>query len=535
MRWGRRPRLELVVFFLATSTESVRRWATERQVPGWVQELPGGWTLFRTVTVDGQLVATSLSPEEVLVEWSTRAESYLIEEDVLSGVRAGQAYVLPDDIEQAPWEADDHRPRHGLVAARGDRLADLTLFATGTGESQPAVLRDGWTLVPHDNPGLVCEVLCLDDATSAIGLLAEGDEFTLWLASEGEVVASWDWSVMGSAVATDRLPLGEIGAAALEGIDPPRLGVSPFVEHGFAVASVEALGRVLATPGTADEIVPALTSALGLPDAARTHLLGWAELADDPDAVRAQPARSTAAAIAGAVAGQERKEALARSPRRRLWGAIVGAVFIVVMLTLLVVLVPAYLSGAEPWSWWEGLRLGIGVLLLPMAAMGVWNWWKLRGAGQHDAAPTAPTAEESKVRRWMNRRGPATAISLAMGLMLAVIGALAWRDVAALREYGVETNATVLAVTEDDLRVEFQLPDGRSATASVQPRSDLRPGDVVTVIYDPADPEDAELAEDVHDNVLYLILGGGAVFCLVAAALTWWRVIDAQKIDDWIN
>lgn len=535
MRWGRRPRLELVIFFLAASTESVRQWATARQTPGWVQELPGGWTLFRTVTVNGRLVATSLRPEEVLVEWSARAEAYLIEEDVLSGVRADEAYVLPDDLEAAPWEADDDRPRHGLVAARGDRLVDLTLFATGAGEAQSGVLRDGWTLVPHDHPGLVCEALCVDDSTSAIGLLTEGDELTLWLASDGEVVASWDWSVVGSVVATDRLPLGEIGAAALEGIDPPRLGVSPFVEHGFAVASVEALGRVLATQGAADDIVPVLTSALGLPDAARAHLLGWADLADDPDAVTAQPAKSTAAAIVGAVAGQDRKEALARSPRRRLWGAIVGALFIALMLTLLVALVPAYLTGAEPWSWWDGLRLGIGVLMMPMAAMGVWNWWKLRGAGQHAVAPKAQPTEAPRIRRWMNRRGPATAISLAMGLVLGVIVVLAWQDVGALREHGLQTNATVLEITENDMQVEFQLPDGRAVSASVEPRRALRPGDVVSVIYDPADPEHVELAEDVHDNFFYILMGGASALLLVSAALTWWRVIDPQKIDDWVN
>jgi hypothetical protein len=296
---------------------------------------------------------------------------------------------------------------------------------------------------------------------------------------------------------------------------------------------VEALGRVLATQGAADDIVPVLTSALGLPDAARAHLLGWADLADDPDAVTAQPAKSTAAAIGSAVLGQGRADALARSPLRRLFGAVVGAAFIVVMALLAVLLVPEYLDGSLRWSWWDAVPLLIALAALPVAALAVWNWWKLRGAGQSGQATPRRESDLPAIDRWLNRRGPGTALWLVFAVALAAIGVLEWQDTGSLRAHGVQTTATVLSVTEDAVELEFQLPDGQLTTVSVEPPDEFKPGDLVAVVYDPADPGHVRLAEVVHDDLIYIFLGIGAAVSLTLAALTWWRVIDVQKLTDW--
>ena len=55
------------------------------------------------------------------------------------------------------------------------------------------------------------------------------------------------------------------------------------------------------------------------------------------------------------------------------------------------------------------------------------------------------------------------------------------------------------------------------------------------IVYDPENPLRMELADAVYDTAFPWVSGGAGAFALVLAALIWWRVIDLQKIDDWID
>lgn len=111
-----------------------------------------------------------------------------------------------------------------------------------------------------------------------------------------------------------------------------------------------------------------------------------------------------------------------------------------------------------------------------------------------------------------------------------------WQSDAVLRDGGIEVTARVVVVGEASTSVEWPMLNGQTGTTDITYRSpDLRPGDTVAVVYDPLDPDHAKAVDDLNDVSIYILFGGVAVFCLLTSVLTWFRVVDWQRIDNWLR
>lgn len=527
--------IDTILYFVRTTTTAARTWAEARGVPCWIEELPGGWVLLRTATVDGLLAGASTSPETALLDWaSLTAEPYSLSDWVLRGVKNGEVYELDEDIDPLPWVVQDLRPVRGLIARRGDRTAELPILATTDKQPAKAVLRDGWTLIPHEVPFALA--MAIESADPSLALQRVGDELSLCLVADGDVIASWEWAVSGALAATDRLPLGAVGDEVRDILYAPRIGVEPFEAVGLRTD--RALIQVLGSQGNSAEILPKLVHALGLPDAARAHLAGELDLAEsEGGALTAEPSEHVGGAIARWIDGINRQVAASRSPRRRLWGAIGGAVFIPVAVLLLTLLVRDLIDGHEV-SWGAWLRSVIAVLAVPVCIAAIRHWWVLRGTGQTDpkTLPSEYQAVQNNTRlgRWFNRRGPSTAVCLILVLVCLGGGIYMWTDEAPLRQQGVAATARVVSVEDDAALVEFADRQGRSIQAYLDSFGTPAVGEAVEVIYDPSDPEHVVLADEFRSPLGYVLLGASMIALLVLAALTWTGVIDWQRVSDWL-
>lgn len=536
MQWRRQrePVIDSILYFVRTTTETARTWAETRGVPCWIEELPGGWVLLRSATVDGLLAGSSNEPEEALLEWATSAaDAYAMTGWSLHGVRDGQVYELDDDLEVLPWEADDDRQVRGLLALRGDHSAELPIIATARDEAVSAVIRSGWTLIAHDHASMATTAYELDDP--GLALLRVGDELHLWLVAGGDPIAGWEWSVHGGLAAVDRLPPGDIGDDVRDILYSGRIGVEPFKEVGMH--PTPALVQVLGAQGRSVEVAPELVRALGLPDAARAHLLGEVDLAASDDVLTAEPSEHLAGAVADSLMGMGRQVAASRSPKRRMWGAIGGVVFIPVALLLLTLLVRDLTLGREV-SWWAWIRLVVVLFSMPVCIAAIRHWWVLRGTGQSDASelPSEYRAAPSNTRlgRWFNQRGPSTAVCLILALVCLGGATYMWADEASLREHGVAVTARVLSVEDDAALVEFADQKGRPVQAYLDSFGTPSAGEDVEVIYDPSDPEHVVLADEFRSPLGYVLLGASALALLAVAALTWTRIVDWQRVSDWL-
>ncbi len=528
MRWGRRePLVETVLLVVRVPPEDVAAWAEDTGAPCWIQQLPGGWTLARTATVNGALVGSRQSADDALRVWTGRTPDAYLAGDVVRAVRGAHIEVL-DGLDE-PWVADDPRPVHGLVAVRGDRADDLGLLAHLQAKPAAAVYRDGWTLVPHDNP-LWASAPAVVDGAPGLALMTVGDEAHLWLIDDGEPIAGWQWCVTGRLAATDRLPPGELGDHVRDLVFPTRLGVEPFDDFGFRVTP--ALVRALATDGRAETIVPQLVRALELPDAARAHLLGERDLAAEPDVRTSEPAGTLAGAVAGSVWASEKQRASAQSPRRRLWGAIGWAASLLPCALLAFLIVDDLHTGNDV-SIWTWLRVPLVLLVAVVAVIGIRRWWVLRGTGQRDPSDLSAgigDRDTAEPVRWFDRRGPSTAIALALGLV-GLAGCVAvWMFDAPLRDHGVRTTAQVIAVDEDTITVTFRDQHGNAATVEITPWGEPQPGDSIAIVYDPADPSHAMTTEELDDPIGYVIVGTLSAAFLIVALLTWTRAIDWHRV-----
>lgn len=537
MQWRRQrePVIDSILYFVRTTTETARTWAETRGAPCWIQELPGGWVLLRSATVDGRLAGSSTEPEEALLEWAaSAADAYAMDGWSLHGVRDGQVYELDDDLEVLPWEADDDHQVRGLLALRGDHSAELPIIATARDEAISAVIRSGWTLIAHDHASMATTVYELDDP--GLALLRVGDELHLWLVAGGDPIAGWEWSAHGGLAAVDRLPPGDLGDEVRDIVYSARIGVEPFREVGMH--PTPALVRVLGAQGRSVEVAPELVRALGLPDAARAHLLGEVDLAASEDVVTAEPSEHLAGAVADSLMGMGRQVAASRSPRRRMWGAIGGAVFIPVAVLLVALLIRDLVVGREV-SWWAWVRAVVVALSIPFCIAAIWHWWALRGAGQNDPASVPAEYRVSLSRtalsRWLNQRGPSTAVCLLLALVWLGVGAYMWMDEAPLRERGVAVIARVVSVEHGSPLVEFADQQGRTVQAYLDSFGAPSAGDTVEILYDPLDLEEVALADEYRSGPLgYSLVDALILGLVVLAALSWTRVIDWQRVSDWL-
>ncbi|MFZ1412713.1 MAG: DUF3592 domain-containing protein [Micropruina sp.] len=526
--------IEAILYFLKTTPSAAQVWAEQRGVPCWIQELPGGWVLLRSAAVDGLLVGSLVPPEAALVEFSTMAaETYLMHPWVVLEAKDGEVCEFDGDQERLPWDCDDDRQVRGLLALSGDRSAELQLRATAADMSFTAVVRDGWTLIPHDDPSMAAEVFGSENPSLA--LLRVADELHLWLVDDGDPIAAWEWSVQGSLVAIDRLPAGDVGDEIRDILYAARDGIDPFMWVGMH--PTPALAQVLASQGGSRDVVPELVRALGLPDAARAHLLAEEDLFTAEDANTVEPSGSVAGAVAGAVIELGRTIAATRTPRRRLWGAIGAAVWVPLAVSLLVLLVRDLVDGREV-SWLTWLRSTIALLSLPFAAAAIPHWWRLRGTGQRDASTVPagfrPGISNTRLGRWLNQRGPSTAACLVLALGFAGIGFAIWGEEAVLRDHGIEVTARVISVDDDITLIEFTDSSGAVIRTHLDSFTPSQPGQTVTVVFDPDDPESVLLAAELRDPLGYIILGGAVVTLLVLAGLTWARAIDWQRVATWL-
>jgi len=540
MAWAQRNRTRdvlQVTYFLHAPQATVSAWASDRGIPGWIEGLPGGWALLRAAEVDGQLVGSSWSTEAVLLDSAAVASrAFLADGETTRGVREGSPFDL-DDAEVLPWEADDPRPSRGLAVVRGDVTADLGLLAAVLGDPVAAVIRAGWTLILDDTPQAALAVLDSGEYGPTLGFFVRGNMLRLWLLDDGDVTAEWEFGAPGALVASDRLPTGEIGALALDLISPTDAGVTPFLELGWPLVHADDLGRALATRGSAASVLPPLLQALGLPDAVRAHLIGERDLATERDTIRVT-SEGSGAALTRRATRSEWLTAAARSPRRRTWGAIGGGAYLVGVAALAAVLFPD-LSAEWVDSFWFFLgfvAVGIGATV---AASAIRKWWVLRDPNKLDADGTPRTSTPgwgSRFKRWIDGRGPSSVIAVLMALGFAAGGLMQWQSDAALRDGGIEVSARVVVVGDASTSVEWPMPDGPTRTTDIKYRTpDLRPGDTVAVVYDPLDPDHAKAVDDLNDVAIYILFGSGAVFCLLAAVLTWFRVVDWQRIGNWLR
>jgi len=534
VQWRRKrePVIDTILYFVRTTTDAAQSWAETRAVPCWIEELPGGWVLLRTATVDEHLAGSPVTLEEALLQLATiSGDAYVMDGWSLHGVRDGHAYELDDDLDTLPWEADDDRQVRGLMALRGDHTGELPLLAIAWDEPISAVVRDGWTLIAHDDPAMGVTSCHLDDP--GLALLRIGDELHLWLVAGGDPVAGWEWSVDGRLAAAERLPPGAIGDEVRDILHSGRTGVGPFQEVGMHPTS--ALAQILGSQGRSVEIAPQLVRALELPDAARAHLLGDINLADSKDAVKVEPPENLAGAVADSLAGMGRQVAASRSPRRRMWGAIGGAAFLPVAVLLLTLLVRDLIDGHEMSSraW---LRSVIAVLAVPVCIAAIRHWWVLRGTGQTDPKmlPSEYQAVQTRLGRWFNRRGPSTAVCLILALVILGGGIYVWTDEAALRQQGVAAPARVVSMEDDAVLVEFADQQGKSVQAHLDSLGEPVAGEAVEVIYDPSDPEHVVLADELRSPLGYVLFGVLVIALLVLAALTWTGAIDWQRVSDWL-
>lgn len=519
------------MLFVRVPADEVVAWTQHDGVSCWVQQLPGGWVLARTATVDGALVGSGKPPDEALRHWTARTpDAYLVQEHTAHGVREGRVETLDGAVGPAPWEADDPRPQRGLVAIPGDRTDDLDLLAHLQAAPASAVFRDGWTLIPHDDP-VWASASGVTDGEVGFALATLGDELRLWLIDNGEPVVDWEWSVTGRLVAVDRLPAGELGDEIRDVVFPARLGVEPFDDFGFR--TTPRLAQALATDAPAAIAVPELVAALSLPDAVRAHLLGQIDLIDAPDARVSQPADNVAAAIAGSVSAAERRRASAQSPRRRLWGAIGWAAALLLCAMLAVLIVDDLRSGTEV-SAMTWVQLAIVVPIVPVAVLGIRRWWVLRGTGQRDVSALGSRFEQRPVR-WINRRGPSTTVALVFGLAVLALPVGFWIADAPLRDRGVQTTAQVVTVNEDSFTVTFSDRGGTTRTAEIAPWCEPEAGDSIVIVYDPLNPSHASSLDEQNDPVGYIVFTALAALCLVLALLTWLRVIDWQRVSNWME
>lgn len=537
MQWRRKrePVIDTVLYFVRTTTDAARRWAETRGVPSWIEELPGGWVLLRTATVDDHLAGSPATPEEALLELATSSGgAYAMDGWSLHGVRDGQAYELDDHLDTLPWEADDDWQVRGLLALRGDHTAELPILAVAREEAISAVVRDGWTLIAHDHTSMATTSYDLDDP--GLALLRIGDELHLWLVAGGDPIAGWEWSVHGGLAAVDRLPPGDIGDEVRDILYSGRIGVEPFKEVGMH--PTPALVQVLGSQGRSVEVAPELVRALGLPDAARAHLLGEADLAASDDVLTAEPSGHLAGAVADSLISMGRQVAASRSPRRRMWGAIGGAVFIPIAVLLVALLIRDLVVGREV-SWWAWVRAVVVALSIPFCIAAIRHWWALRGAGQNDPASVPADYRVSLSRtalsRWLNQRGPSTAVCLLLALVWLGVGAYMWIDEAPLRERGVAVIARVVSVEHGTALVEFADQQGRTVQAYLDSFSAPSAGDTVEILYDPLDLEEVVLADEYRSGPLgYSLVGALILGLVVLAALSWTRVIDWQRVSDWL-
>lgn len=537
IRRHRGPVVEPVLLFIRTTSRAARGWTEQRGVPSWVEELPGGWLLLRTATVDGALAGAGLPPEQALTEWARLApNAYLLDESALRTVRDGRVIEIDDDRDAPPWEADDPRPARGLAAIRGDRTADLVIVATTTEEPVHAVVRDGWTLVPHRHP-LAAAIAFPTEDDPALALHRLGDELHLWLFADEEALGDWSWSVQGELAAIDRLPQDETGDRIRDILNPPRLGTEPFQDAGLHPTSSE-LAHLLGRDATAPAVVPGLVSTLGLPDAARAHLLGETDLAAAADLRTVTPAASLSGAARASAATASLQRASTRSPRLRLFGAL-GSLALLTLGVALSVLVVRTLDDDADVSWWHwvgaGLTLAAGISTLST----VRSWWVLRGTGRRERAELPADLPsgygQDRLERWLNRRGPSTVIATALGILFAALGVGLWLSEVPLRDHGVHTTAQVVEFTEySDAVIEFRTLDGRVARTTLPVADDVQIGQSVPIVYDPQDPDDVVARDDLNDPTAYLITGGAALACLVVAALLWTRRIEAKRLTGWI-
>ncbi len=506
-------------------------WAQARGVPCWIQDLPDGWVLARTATINGALAGSGEPPERALRDWASHTPDAYLVDDLVRTVRGGEVVEFSD---APPWETADPRPVRGLVAARGDRTPDLGLLAYLHDEPVAAVFRDGWTLIPDDEP-LPAAVDALVERAVGLALLRVGDELRLWLVEDGEPVVDWEWSVTGRLAAVDRLPAGELGDQVRDLLFPARLGVEPLVDAGFV--ATPALAQALAADGPAHEVAPRLVAALGLPDAARSHLLGEVDLTRASDVRVTEPPTTLARAITSGIEASERQRASTQTPRRRLWGAIGWAASLALCALLLAMIVDDLRSGDEI-SVWTWLRLPMVVVIIPVALLGIRRWWVLRGTGQRSASElpaVAPRGGDPSRRGWFHRRGPSTAIAAALGLgcLAAMIGMWIWA--APLRDNGVRTSAEVIAVGEETMTVSFRDRQGNPATTEIGRWGEPRVGDSIVILYEASDPSRAMAMDDFADPSFYIVFGALAGLCLVLALLTWVRVIDWQRVSNWMG
>lgn len=240
----------------------------------------------------------------------------------------------------------------------------------------------------------------------------------------------------------------------------------------------------------------------------------------------------------GPVRPPHRCSASTRSPRLRLFSALGSLALLVLCVGLSVLNIRALDEGVDvPWWNWllPGLTLAVGIGTLSV----VRSWWVLRGTGRRDRAELPadlpPRAGQDRLERWLNRRGPSTAIATMLGLLVASLGVGIWLSDAQLRDHGVHATARVVDFAEDgDAVIEFRTADGRVARTTLPVADDVQIGQSVPIVYDPQDPDDVVARDDLNDPTAYLITGGAALACLVVAALLWTRRIEAKRLTGWI-
>jgi len=490
----------------------------------------------RAASLDDRLIGSNEARERALLDLNQLfGQAYLITEDQALAVVAGQVCEAQED--SLPWEEDDPRPRRGVALARGDHSPDLVLAATPMSQPLTWLFQDRWTMVPHEDPTLPALALAVDDREPAVAISTQGDEVHLWLVGADGPFAHWEWNVTGVLVAVHALPPGDTGTIARDLIFAAREGPGPFIGLEVPVSSTAELAMALAEPGVAADVVPRLTRVLQLPDSARSHLLGESDLATSSDAQTSEPAGSTVGAIRESLIASHRLLTITRTPRRRLTGAIVGAIYLPAAVVVAGLILRDWLGSGRAVELPDVLVLLALVAMMIPAGLAVWSWWRLRMHQQRDPADLpAGLADDRRTpaEHWLDRKVPSTVLCTVLGLGMGAIGVGIFTSEAPLREHGLHSSAQVLSNNDGVALVEFSTSSGQKVTAELSGDSEhLATGSTVDVVYDPQQPTNVQAADAIADPLVFTLLAVGALLFLTLAVLTAVGVIDWQRVNAW--
>lgn len=93
----------------------------------------------------------------------------------------------------------------------------------------------------------------------------------------------------------------------------------------------------------------------------------------------------------------------------------------------------------------------------------------------------------------------------------------------------------MIAVGEETMTVSFRDRQGNPATTEIGRWGEPRVGDSIVILYEASDPSRAMAMDDFADPSFYIVFGALAGLCLVLALLTWVRVIDWQRVSNWMG